>query len=367
MRLSMSSDAEVRLTVQHILHTLLDRHHNTHKLAKPTLEITKLGLTFAKPVRQDINFWRKSGTELLMSMQENCEFPDNTLANLEAVFTTLMLLLVEIRSDDVIVDVLRVMFHVQGVAQEGGVRGAAAVHLHALVASVMLAVAHLVPTLKDHVASVIKNRSDRASHLLPDLLPQYDPTLPYSSLPDDLLFDNAAVLDLLSGTSLDEKRLNASMSSMKRRHSGGHNASNSAMDINSISVEVDSACSSPGLPRKPMEEEITFESLKKVLTESPEQKRKAEEEKQRQQITESFMTESFEALFAKIQARQPDNLHNKLTEIFNRLPAPSSTATTAATTATAATATAATTCESAAISANTTAPYQLPYPDIIIY
>ncbi|KAK8390110.1 hypothetical protein O3P69_012976 [Scylla paramamosain] len=367
MRLSMSSDAEVRLTVQHILHTLLDRHHNAHKLAKPTLEITKLGLTFAKPVRQDVNFWRKSGTELLLSAQENCEFANNTLANLEAVFTTLMLLLLEIRSDDVIVDILRVMFHVQGAAQSGSVKGAAAIQLHGLVSSVMMAVAHLVPTLKDHVAAVVKNRSDRATHLLPDLLPQYDPTLPFAGLPEDLLFDNATVLDLLSGTSLDEKRLTASVSSMKRRHSGGHNTSNSAMDINAISVEVDSACSSPGLPRKPLEEEITFESLKKVLMESPEQKRKAEEEKQRRQITEAFMTESFEALFAKIQARQPDNLHNKLTEIFNRLPPPSSTATTASATTT--TATAATTCDSAAalISATSNSPYQLPYPDIIIY
>ncbi len=57
------------------------------------------------------------------------------------------------------------------------------------------------------------------------------------------------------------------------------------------------------LLQNPLEEEITIESLKKVLMESPEQKRKAEEEKQRRQITEAFMTESFEALFAKIQAR----------------------------------------------------------------
>ena len=39
-----------------------------------------------------------------------------------------------------------------------------------------------------------------------------------------------------------------------------------------------------------------------MLTESPEQRRKAEEER-RKQITEAFMTESFEALVAKIQAK----------------------------------------------------------------
>ncbi|XP_050698143.1 protein EFR3 homolog cmp44E-like isoform X2 [Eriocheir sinensis] len=383
MRLSVSSDAEVRLTLQHILHTLLDRHDNARKLARPTLEIGKLGLTFAKPVRQDVNFWRKSGSELLLCVQENCEFVNNTLANMEAIFCTLMLLLAEIRSDDVMVDILRVLFHIQGTAQNGGVKGAAAIHLHALVSSVMMAVALLVPSLKDHVATVIKNRSDNAPHLLPALLPEYDPTLPFASLPDHLLFDNNAVLELLSGTSLDEKRLTASMSSMKRRHSGGHNTSNSAMDINAINVEVDSASSSPGLPRKSLEEEITFESLKKVLTESPEQKRRAEEERQRRQITEAFMTESFEALVAKIQARQPDNLHNKLAEIFNRLPPPppASTSSGVATTTTTASGgvggirggvglggvPAVSTCESAAAALTSASTYEVPYPDIFIY
>lgn len=126
-----------------------------------------------------------------------------------------------------------------------------------------------------------------------------------------------------------------------------------------------------------MEEEITFESLKKVLTESPEQKRRAEEERQRRQITEAFMTESFEALMAKIQARQPDNLHNKLAEIFNRLPPPpvASTASGAVTTTTTASGgvvgmggvPAVSTCESAAAALASASPYEVPYPDIFIY
>lgn len=139
----------------------------------------------------------------------------------------------------------------------------------------------------------------------------------------------------------------------------------------------------PATPQKPLEEEITFESLKKVLTESPEQKRRAEEERQRRQITEAFMTESFEALMAKIQARQPDNLHNKLAEIFNRLPPPppASTASGAATTTTTASGgvggmpgvvgmggvPAVSTCESAAAALASASPYEVPYPDIFIY
>ncbi|CAL4122189.1 unnamed protein product, partial [Meganyctiphanes norvegica] len=105
--------------------------------------------------------------------------------------------------------------------------------------------------------------------------------------------------------SLDESRLNTSVSSMMRRQStvgGAYSSSSNLTDHQTIQVEVDSAASSPGLPRRPLEEEITFEALKKVLTESPEQKRKAEEER-RLQITQAFMTESFEALVAKIQAK----------------------------------------------------------------
>ncbi|KAK7066401.1 membrane anchoring protein efr3a, partial [Halocaridina rubra] len=300
MRLSVSSDAEIRLIVQQILHTLIDRHQNTDKLAKPTLEMTRLGLTLGKPVRQDVNFWKKSGNELLLSIQENCEFANNSLANIEAIYTTLMLLVTEIRCDDVIVDILRVLFYIQNIAQGGSISSVAAIHLHALVAAVMVTISHMVPPLKDHVNAVIKNRSDNSPHLLPELLPHYDSNLLHNNLPEDLLFDNAKVLDLLSSTNLDEKRLNTSIPSMMRRHSTTQHSS--AADINSISVEVDSACSSPGLPRRPVEEEITFESLKKVLTESPEQRRKAEEER-RKQITEAFMTESFEALVAKIQAK----------------------------------------------------------------
>ncbi|KAK3858639.1 hypothetical protein Pcinc_035197 [Petrolisthes cinctipes] len=360
MRLSVSGDAEVRLTVQHILHTLLDRHGNVHKLSTPTLEVTKLGLTLGKQVRQDVNFWKKCGNDILLSVQENCELTKNTLANIEALYVTLMLLLAEIRSDDVIVDILRVLFHIQGVAQSGGVGGASGIWLHVVVAAVMMVVSLLVPTLKDHITEVIKNRSDKSPHLLPQLQPQYDSSLSSASIPENLIFDNAKVLDLLSGTSLDEKRLTASVSSMKRRHSTSQH-SNSAMDINTISVDVDSACSSPGLPRRPLEEEITFESLKKVLSESPEQRRRAEvEEEQRRQVTQAFLTDPFETVVARIQ---PDALHAKLAEIFSRLPPPPPV-TSASTTTT----TPPTSCDSAAaMIVSPPTKYQLPYPDIFIY
>ncbi|KAK8372992.1 hypothetical protein O3P69_019986, partial [Scylla paramamosain] len=80
MRLSMSSDAEVRQTVQHILHTLLHRHHNAHYLAKPT--------SCDRTLISGVSRARSSCCRL-----RRTDFANNTLANLEAVFTTPMLLL----------------------------------------------------------------------------------------------------------------------------------------------------------------------------------------------------------------------------------------------------------------------------------
>jgi len=36
LRMSLAADPDMRLLVQKILHTLIDRHHNLEKLLKPT-------------------------------------------------------------------------------------------------------------------------------------------------------------------------------------------------------------------------------------------------------------------------------------------------------------------------------------------
>ncbi|XP_076058081.1 protein EFR3 homolog stmA isoform X2 [Oratosquilla oratoria] len=354
MRVSVARDPSVRLTVQWILHTLIDRHNNKEKFSKPTLEESTIAVFATKPGCKDVNFWKKSGNEILLSLQENCECNNNSVANYDALYTTFMLLLTEIRFDDVIVDILRVLFHIQTGVESGSMNYVNKIQVHVVVGAMMAAIAYQVPALQEHVGAVIKKRSEEAPHMLPELREHYDPRLNKGRIPDHLLFDNGVVFDVLKNSNLDEKRLNADISSMKRRMSTT-NHSNSETDLNSIGVVVDSAASSPGMPRKAPEEEITFESLKKVLNESPEQRRKQEEEKRRQ-ITEAFMTESFEALVAKLQAKQPDTLQTKLSEIFSRLPPtcppPVSTPLSS--------------CETVSTSLPS-ASYQFTYPDLFIY
>ncbi|KAK8375228.1 hypothetical protein O3P69_020296 [Scylla paramamosain] len=105
MRLSMSSDAEVRQTVQHILHTLLHRHHNAHYLPKPTSlsgsfivskQSSSFIFTYSSCSPNQCDRTLISGVSRARSSccrLRRTAFANNTLANLEAVFTTPMLLL----------------------------------------------------------------------------------------------------------------------------------------------------------------------------------------------------------------------------------------------------------------------------------
>ncbi|CAL4100428.1 unnamed protein product, partial [Meganyctiphanes norvegica] len=164
------------------------------------LDVSRLGVMISKPSRQDISFWKKSGGEILLSLQENCEFNNNTLANLTAVYTTIMLILSEIRTDETLVDVLRVLLHVQGVAIDGPLDKNHRIQLHGMVAALMMVIAQHIPALKEHVAKVVKKRSDAAPHLLPELQRHYAPNLSPDSLPDDFLFDNQIVIDVLTNS-----------------------------------------------------------------------------------------------------------------------------------------------------------------------
>lgn len=85
------------------------------------VDVGLLKLDTGKVLPQDVNFWKKSGNEFLLSIQENCDFGNNSLENIESLYTTMMLLLTEIRHDDVVLDTLRVLFNIQVKIFFGGV------------------------------------------------------------------------------------------------------------------------------------------------------------------------------------------------------------------------------------------------------
>nr|CAD7200902.1 unnamed protein product [Timema douglasi] len=362
LRMSLAADPDMRLLVQKILHTLIDRHNNLEKLLKPTVNIPDLELVLEKTSRADIIFIRKNGPEIYLSLYESLEQSNNTVENVEAIYTTLALLIVELASEETVLDLLRLVISIQDMAlTNGSLSPAQKFNLHAVVASLLLLipnVVHITPLLEYAEKVVAARKAAKATHLLPDLLVHYDPdtSLSPTQLGPDTLVDQMAVTECLKGAGFDPARLqqvspySAGGPTQTHRHSWVD--SGSAAELNSIQMDVDSVSSSPGVTKvyyqwelellrhrqssfricpahsssqqpdeillnpipynytsfinlkskKHPEEELTFESMKKILSESPDTKKEAEEE-HRLQLSETFRTAAFEDLVSRTQAK----------------------------------------------------------------
>lgn len=324
LRISLAPDPDVRLVVQHILHTLIDRHNNLDKVQKPSLDVVNADLNIEKCSRQDVLFMKKNGQDLYMCIYRNLELPNNRIENIDALYCTMALLAVEVTNEDVMIDIIRLMLAVQELALASPLTDSQHCTIHAVVACLLNLVAYLtnIPTLGQHIEQVIKLRREMAPHLLPSNITEDDHGS-YSGevIPIELLFDRNAIIEAFRSHEHDTTKLQMPfVPKAYERNSMTHSLS----DLNSISVEVDSISSSPGVTRKQPEEEITVDSLKKMMSESLDSEKQAEDLR-RQQIFERFRTATFEDLLAQSNNKQVDRLQNKLQEIFSRI-APQATA-----------------------------------------
>lgn len=318
LRMSLAPDPSVRLVVQNILQTLLDRHQNLATLATlPNCLEPVEELRVEKCSRQDTVFMKKNGPDLLSHIYENAQLPNNQPANFQALYTTLALLCVELGSEDVLIELLRLMFAIQDLPASGSFTNAHCASLHALVAAFMFLAGQLtsIPSLCAHVNEVIKVRREQA----PNLLPQ-GPTGGLSSLPEQVLFDRNTVAEALRSTGHDPSKL---FTPYAPRHSAGQggeaSVTRSVSDLNSNNIEVASVNSSPGFIRKHPEEEITVEALKKMMHEPLDAQQAADE--QRFRVLEHFRSTPFLQLLSNAQQHhQTVDLQGKLKEILGKLP-----------------------------------------------
>ncbi|XP_051168467.1 protein EFR3 homolog cmp44E isoform X2 [Leptopilina boulardi] len=323
LRMSLAADAEMRLLVQQIFHTLIDRHRNSAKFTKPTINIVELDLMIEKCSRPDVIFIRKHGPEIYMALYESLEMTNNSVENVESIYTTMALLAVELASEETILELLRLVLSLQDLALTSGqITITLKFNLHAIVISLLVLIAYVcnISSLMDYASKVVEERMKEAMHLLPDLHSQYDNNLP-SRIPPALLVDQTVVSECLKGLGLETGKLHQgsgySGSSMQHRHSWVDTAGrNSLSDINSGTNEVDSGGSSPGVQKKLPGEELTFENMKRILTEN--NNNQIVEEEKRVQISQLFQNAPFEDLVNKTQPKH-DALQNKLSEIFNAL------------------------------------------------
>ncbi|CAL8131607.1 unnamed protein product [Orchesella dallaii] len=320
LTLSQDDDPEVRLLVQNILHTLIDRRQNREKLFTPTLKLENINRE--PSTRTDILFVKKNGAEIFSNMIASLEKNNNELRNMNAIYTTVALFTVELFCEDTLFDFVRLVLSFQDLAITSTVLSPAQkIHLHVIALCLFVLIAYCLPVLKEYSDKVIKARRDQAIHLMPPLKTRYEVYEPSQNIPDAALLSQDAIYTLLKQEGFEPTTVKSAAYTFPR-HSwvDAHMQSSSTTDLNSISLEVDSGSSTPdGTKQKPNQTdmELTVESLKKILNE-PSENRKAVESEKRKNLNESFKTAAFEDLVSKAAAKG-GNLQNKLSEIFSKV------------------------------------------------
>ncbi|XP_026727539.1 protein EFR3 homolog cmp44E isoform X2 [Trichoplusia ni] len=274
LRAGAAGQARARALLQRILHTLLDRRGNAQRLQRASVDYAELGLTIEKCSRQDLIFISKHGYALFSSLYEGLQLESNTMENVEAIYTTLALICIELGSEETVCDILQLILAIQqsglsnpvlSVAQQCQLQ-AVSISLAALLPHVMM-----LPRLAEYIHKIIVARREEAPHLLPPLREDYDDLHP-SKMPNKLpylMMDLMALCELLKAAGVEAARLSASSpyaagsAAAPHRHSwveaGAAAGRDSLAELAAPATELDSANSSPGLQRQAQYDDLDEE------------------------------------------------------------------------------------------------------------
>lgn len=217
LHFALSPDSSTRLTVQQIFHQLLDRHSNLPKVGRPMTLSSVPSLTIEKAFRQDVMFMKKHGIEILGNIFENIQLTNNSGDNYCALYTTVALLFVEMSSDEVLTETVRLALSMQDFASSSAsLNEAHKAAIHSLVASILHLSCQLtsIPSLASHVEEVIRTRNKKSPWMLPENnryfnhhLGRRPSLISASELCEDLLFDKNVIVEVLRSTGHDANRL----------------------------------------------------------------------------------------------------------------------------------------------------------------
>ena len=76
-------------------------------------DIAELNLTVEKTPRQDVVFIKKNGSLFHWHIHETLQMSNNKVDNFETVYTTMVLLFLELGADETILDILRLALEIQ--------------------------------------------------------------------------------------------------------------------------------------------------------------------------------------------------------------------------------------------------------------
>lgn len=271
MRLALNDDASVRLLVQHILHTLFDRHGNAQMLTalKPHRQVDQAVLgTVQKCQRTDAMFMRKNGYFIYSTLYKCALMPGNTDDNYAALLCTLLLMCVEVGCEMAIVDSYRLALALQSAAldESSAMSPDCRVQVHNFVARYFSLSSQLlvIPLLCQHAQQVLQARSAPYLDPLLDLLSvrATDPlsidgaehVAPLATLlPEEALFDRSSVVEALQSRGLDATSFGMpfvprpTCSSLVSGGGGGAVSGGDSTDAGSASIDTASLDSSVSL------------------------------------------------------------------------------------------------------------------------
>lgn len=336
MRLLQAPDQDVRLLVLQTFQILVDRHSNREKLAKPTLEPRNMALEGYpnKFNRSDQIFVQKSLFNVFQHFKRVLEEQSNTIEFIEAIYTTCALLHIETSAtDESALYLLDLIESVQGIAIKNmnlSTENRFALHAIAICFLSLLATTVQSTELDVYLDGIVQSRDAKAPHMLPPLSEEYHPGLDPNTPEEDILIDSIQVKEALKNAGKDVQR----MDSLPRRKSPSRNSwpeqreqylnSNSSsrrpstISSESINgVDYHSACSSPGIIRKPFSEDVSIAAFKKVL-EGPSQVEKEAEIARKKEMQQIYLNATLEEIMIKTAKDGPE-LRDLLNDVFSRV------------------------------------------------
>ncbi|XP_037552469.1 protein EFR3 homolog B [Nematolebias whitei] len=319
---TLMEDPEIRLLVLSILTSLIDRRHNSTRLASVsvTFDASVLELKEDRCSRQDNLFIRKHTQRLYRHVYLACREENNGRSHYQALFTLLAVLSVELVNEEVLVDLIQLVLALQELALSNQLSLSAfnRFGLHAICAAFLNLLSQLgpPPPLHQHVTQVIERRQKEAPYLLPEDVLCDKPRLPEGELKVDeaFLFIQSKICESLAGSSYNAhcERLNTPYTPQLTDED---RLSRRTSIADTISLQIDSGlhCSSDP-PQKPQTEQITFETLKNAIKDKGPVEE--EERRRRMQVVERFQTAPFEEIAAVCGSRT-SLLHFKLNQVFD--------------------------------------------------
>ncbi|KAL3314932.1 membrane anchoring protein efr3a [Cichlidogyrus casuarinus] len=219
---AVDKDPAIRIYVQKLLHTLMDRNHNSAKLMKVRIYTQEESLSdelqCQSPDMQDILFMKQTGVLLTENLFWQLLESSNKVDNLEHVCCTISLIALEMSADEVLLELFRLLLAVQEKVVPGGSKESASLPqthrcaVHAIVASQMTLLVKLLKdrapaALCEHIYGVIERRGQDAPHLLPKVAFNRNNT--QGSYPadfkitDELLFHQGKISNILEDNHFD--------------------------------------------------------------------------------------------------------------------------------------------------------------------